>query len=48
VGDGAQGYRLIGRDGMRDSVVMVESAIIELRPTHQQIRFRAFLLGGGV
>jgi hypothetical protein len=28
--------------------VMVESAIIELRPTHQQIRFRAFLLGGGV
>lgn len=45
---GEDGYLLAGRDGRRDSVVMVESARIELRVAHQQIRFRAFLLNGGM
>jgi hypothetical protein len=45
---GADGYLLIGRDGRSDSVVQVESARIELRVAHQQIRFRAFLLNGGM
>ena len=44
---GIDGYRLTGRDGARDTVVHVESARIELRAAHQQIRFRAFLLNGG-
>lgn len=45
---GEDGYLLIGRDGPSDSVVHVESARIELRLAHQQIRFRAFLLSGGM
>jgi hypothetical protein len=45
---GPDGYQLIGRDGPSDSVVAVESARIELRVAHQQIRFRAFLLNGGM
>ncbi len=45
---GANGYQLLGRDGAADTVVMVESARIELRVAHQQIRFRSFLLNGGM
>lgn len=45
---GADGYLLIGRNGRSDSVVRVESARIELRVAHQQIRFRAYLLNGGM
>jgi hypothetical protein len=45
---GAEGYELIGLDGPADTVMAVESARIELRVAHQQIRFRAFLLNGGM
>jgi len=45
---GAEGYQLIGLDGTANSAIAVESARIELRVTHQQIRFRAFLLNGGM
>jgi hypothetical protein len=46
--NGMAGYRLIAQDGPRDTIVQVESARIELRHGHQQIRFRAFLLNGGM
>ncbi|MCU4654257.1 hypothetical protein N8I71_15545 [Roseibacterium sp. SDUM158016] len=45
---GTEGYLLVGREGPADTVVEVESARIELRVAHQQIRFRAFLLNGGM
>jgi hypothetical protein len=45
---GASGYSLVGQRGPVDTVVEVESARIELRVGHQQIRFRAFLLNGGM
>jgi hypothetical protein len=45
---GARGYRLVARGGERSSVLMLESAVIELTVGHQVIRFRAFLLNGGV
>jgi hypothetical protein len=45
---GMADYRLVAQDGPVDTVVQVESARIELRQTHQQIRFRAFLLNGGM
>jgi hypothetical protein len=37
---GPGGYQLIGERGPRDTVVELESARIELRVAHQQIRFR--------
>jgi hypothetical protein len=45
---GAAGYRLFAQQGRADTVVEVESVRIELRQAHQQIRFRAFLLNGGM
>jgi hypothetical protein len=52
---GATGRRSSGRGlpadrggGPRDTVVELESARIELRVAHQQIRFRSFLLNGGM
>jgi hypothetical protein len=45
---GAAGYRLSARQGRSDSVVWVESARIDLRMAHQEIRFRAYLLNGGM
>lgn len=42
------GYSVLGRDGEADGTVWVESARIERGPAHQAIRFRAFLLNGGV
>jgi hypothetical protein len=53
---GATGRRVFGAGWLpadrvgrrRDTVVEVESARIELRVAHQQIRFRAFLLNGGM
>ncbi|NKX46469.1 hypothetical protein [Roseicyclus persicicus] len=45
---GADGYRIEGRDGAADSVLVLDRATIELRVSHQVIRFRAFLLNGGV
>lgn len=41
-------FSLAGRSGPRDTVVSVESARIERGPSHQVIRFRAFLLNGGM
>ncbi len=45
---GEGGFQLIGQGGASSSVIEVESARIELRVAHQQIRFRAFLLNGGM
>jgi hypothetical protein len=45
---GDEGYRLEASRGARDSVLVYESALIELTVGHQAIRFRAFLLNGGV
>jgi|GEM_PF-1711576 len=45
---GAEGYRLEARAGPRGSVIVYDSALIELTVGHQLIRFRAFLLNGGV
>jgi hypothetical protein len=45
---GDDGYLLIGTEGRSDTVVELESARIELRRAHQLIRFRAFLLNGGM
>ena len=45
---GPDGFRLEATDGRRDSVVQLESARIELRVSHQAIRFRSFLMNGGM
>jgi len=45
---GEEGYQLIGQGGVSNSVIEVESARIERRAAHQQIRFRAYLLNGGM
>ena len=45
---GADGYHLEGRGGERTSVLLLDSAVIALTVGHQVIRFRAFLLNGGV
>jgi hypothetical protein len=45
---GEDGYRLEAREGARTSVLVYDSALIELTVGHQAIRFRAFLLNGGV
>jgi hypothetical protein len=45
---GEQGYRLEGRGGARTSLLVLDRALIELTVGHQKIRFRAFLLNGGV
>ncbi|MBF9059401.1 hypothetical protein HKCCSP123_09435 [Rhodobacterales bacterium HKCCSP123] len=45
---GEDGYRLEARSGTATSVLLYDSAVIELTVGHQAIRFRAFLLNGGV
>lgn len=45
---GEDGYLLRARGGRADSVIEVESARIELRVGHQLVRFRAFLMNGGM
>ena len=45
---GEDGYRLEARFGSASSVLVYDSALIELTVGHQAIRFRAFLLNGGV
>ena len=45
---GAEGYRLEGARRTAGSVIVYDSALIELTVGHQLIRFRAFLLNGGV
>ena len=46
LGDG--GFRLSGENGQGDSVVWVESGEVILTNGHQQVSFRAFLMGGAV
>jgi hypothetical protein len=45
---GDRGYRLDAQVGPQTSVAIHDRALIELRVSHQTIRFRAFLLNGGV
>ncbi|AHM04948.1 hypothetical protein roselon_02638 [Roseibacterium elongatum DSM 19469] len=45
---GAGGYRLDASGGRGDSIVRLDSARIELRVSHQAIRFRSFLMNGGM
>ena len=45
---GPEGYRLEGREGTPTSAVLVDRGLIELQLSHQTIRFRAYLLDGGV
>ena len=42
------GYRIEGQDGAGTSVVVYDHARIDLLVSHQTIRFRAYLLNGGV
>jgi hypothetical protein len=44
---GESGFRMTGTDGPQDSVVIVESGAVILTAGHQQVVFRAFLMGGG-
>ncbi|MEM9756973.1 MAG: hypothetical protein AAF914_13305 [Pseudomonadota bacterium] len=45
---GPDGFLLRGLGGPQTSVGVVESAEVELRPSHQRVSFRAFLLAGGM
>lgn len=45
---GPDGFRLFGQNGPGDSVVWVESGDVILTNGHQQVSFRAFLIGGAV
>jgi hypothetical protein len=45
---GEDGYRIEGRAGTATSVLVLDRALIDLRVGHQVIRFRAYLLNGGV
>ncbi|MBF9029848.1 hypothetical protein HKCCE3408_05535 [Rhodobacterales bacterium HKCCE3408] len=45
---GEDGFLLEATDGPESSVMVVESAEIELRVSHQRFAFRSFLMGGGV
>lgn len=45
---GPDGYQVLGRDGLRDVVVFVESAQIVRTLNYQTLTFRAFLLNGGM
>jgi len=44
---GPGGYRIEARGGPADRVVMLEAIRVEQLATHQQFRFRSFLMGGG-
>lgn len=45
---GADGYRLEGRVGRADTVVLLDRAEVVLTQRHQAIRVRSFLLNGGM
>lgn len=45
---GAEGYRYAATAGRRDSVTVLDSALVERRVSHQRILFRSFLLAGGM
>jgi hypothetical protein len=45
---GEDGFRLRGRNASGDSVVWLESGEVILTNGHQQVSFRAFLIGGAV
>ncbi len=45
---GEDGFRLSGRNDAGDSIVWVESGDVILTNGHQQVSFRAFLIGGAV
>lgn len=45
---GAEGYRLEGRAGLETSVMRIDRGLIELQLSHQVIRFRSYLLNGGM
>jgi hypothetical protein len=45
---GDDGFRLFGRNGPVDTVVWLESGDVILTNGHQQVSFRAFLIGGAV
>ncbi|PWK62739.1 hypothetical protein [Roseicyclus mahoneyensis] len=45
---GAEGYRLEGRGGLETSVMRLDRGLIELQLSHQVIRFRSYLLNGGM
>jgi hypothetical protein len=45
---GETGYRVEGRGGAVTGLMVIDRALIDLRVGHQVIRFRAFLLNGGV
>ena len=45
---GADGYRLVGRDGPRSSYHWVERVQVVRQISHQRVSFRVFLMGGGV
>jgi hypothetical protein len=44
---GPGGYRIAGRGGPADAVVVLEAIWVDQLATHQQFRFRSFLMGGG-
>lgn len=45
---GEDGFRLFGQNGESDSVSWLESGDVILTNGHQQVSFRAFLMGGAV
>ncbi len=45
---GAEGFRLTGRDGQRESHYWIESIDVSRQLSHQRVSFRAFLLGAGM
>lgn len=44
---GPGGYRIVARDGPADAVVVLDAIWVDQLATHQQFRFRSFLMGGG-
>lgn len=44
---GPGGYRITARDGPSDGTVVVEAIWVDRLATHQQFRFRSFLIGAG-
>ena len=44
---GPGGYRITGRGGPRDAIVVLDAIWVDQLATHHQFRFRSFLMGGG-
>lgn len=44
---GPGGYRIVARDGPADSFVTLDLIAVDQLATHQQLRFRSFLMGSG-